>query len=97
MHSTLRELGCANLEYYESGGAEVLYEIRILSVNRRKDAAEYIAQQGLDSKGAREVARSMKEHERRKREAGQEAFRYWFRPCLRALGLGVLPGFRVQG
>ncbi|EFJ26736.1 hypothetical protein SELMODRAFT_441634 [Selaginella moellendorffii] len=42
-----------------------LYELRILSSKQRKAAAEYVVEKGLDTKGAEELARAIKQHERR--------------------------------
>ena len=56
------------------GGAEVLYETRTLSSLQRLQAAEYMIDQGLDPKFSREVAKAMKEYERRKRDEGRECF-----------------------
>lgn len=64
------------LAYFDAGGAEILYELRTLSAEQRKTAAEYVVEERLDAKGGRDVSRAMKEYERRKREEGHEFFRY---------------------
>ena len=65
----------SRLHYFDAGGAEVLYELRTLSTNQRREAAEYVMENGLEIKEARELARCIKEHERRKRDEGHECFR----------------------
>ncbi|CAI5961918.1 unnamed protein product [Closterium sp. NIES-65] len=64
----------ALLAFFDVGGAEALYELRVLAGAQRKEAAEYVAREGLDGKGARDVARAIKEYERRKREADRSHF-----------------------
>lgn len=76
VYNTLKEFGVEEhvLGFFDIGGADVLYELRVLPVDRRKIAAEYVVENALDGKGAKDLARAMKEFERRKREKGREAF-----------------------
>jgi hypothetical protein len=54
------------LAHYDQEGAEhLLYELRFLSLAQRVATSTYIAQCGLDPKGALQLARAVKEHERR--------------------------------
>uniref|UniRef100_A0A2P2NGZ6 Uncharacterized protein n=1 Tax=Rhizophora mucronata TaxID=61149 RepID=A0A2P2NGZ6_RHIMU len=61
---------------FDTGGAELLYEIRLLSVRQRAAAAGYIVQNRLDAKGAQDLARSMKDFPRRRGDLGWENFEY---------------------
>ncbi|XP_024536106.1 rubisco accumulation factor 1.1, chloroplastic-like [Selaginella moellendorffii] len=66
-----------SLEFFDFdvGGAAILYELRILSAPQRRVAAEYVIERAMgDSKAARDVARALKDFERRKREFGREFF-----------------------
>ncbi|CAI7784606.1 unnamed protein product [Closterium sp. NIES-54] len=45
--------------------AELLYELRTLPTAGRRQAAAYVAQQGLDEGGVRELVRAMRDHARR--------------------------------
>lgn len=67
-------LGAVDLSFFDNGGAEVLYEFRTLSTQQRMNAARYAIDERLDAKGARELTKAMKEHERRKRDEGQASF-----------------------
>lgn len=51
---------------------ELLYQLRTLSVSQRKAAAEYMMENGLNMSGVRELAKAIKEHERRPQ--GREGF-----------------------
>eukprot|EP00850_Spirogloea_muscicola_P023634 SM000373S13616 [mRNA] locus=s373:38575:42158:- [translate_table: standard] len=62
------------LAEFDNSGAELLYELRVLSAEGRRSAAEYAIEAGLDAKGCREVARCMKDYERRGREEGRSFF-----------------------
>ncbi|GBG62114.1 hypothetical protein CBR_g29314 [Chara braunii] len=62
------------LAEFEVSGAEVLYELRILSNSQRKAAAEYVSAHKLDAKGARDLARAIKDHERKR---GGDARRFF--------------------
>lgn len=50
---------------FERTGSDSLYELRILTQNERAGAAEFIVARNLDSEGAREVAKAVKEFSRR--------------------------------
>jgi hypothetical protein len=50
---------------FERTGSDTLYELRILTQPERAAAAEFIVSRNLDSEGAREVARAVKEFSRR--------------------------------
>lgn len=49
---------------FERTGSDSLYEFRILSVGDRVAAADLMVEKGLDSEGAKEVARALKEFSR---------------------------------
>lgn len=49
------------LERFERTGSDTLYEFRILSQGRRVDAATIVVEKGIDSEGARDVAKALKE------------------------------------
>ncbi|KAK4773112.1 hypothetical protein SAY87_028131 [Trapa incisa] len=61
---------------FELGGAELLYEIRLLSASQRSAAAEFIITNSFDAKQANELARAMKDFPRRRGEKGWEQFDY---------------------
>lgn len=50
---------------FERTGSDSLYELRILTQEQRAAAAEFIVSRNLDSEGAREVAKAVKEFARR--------------------------------
>lgn len=50
---------------FERTGSDSLYELRILTQDQRAAAAEFIVSRSLDSEGAREVAKAVKEFSRR--------------------------------
>src|ERR671933_928199 len=70
---------------FERTGSDSLYELRILTQNERAAAAEYIVARNLDSEGAREVAKAVKEFSRRstlpegfsKHPGDAVAYEYW--------------------
>ncbi|CAI0464752.1 unnamed protein product [Linum tenue] len=64
------------ISHFETGGAELLYEIRLLSTTQRAAAAHYIIQNRFDAGGAEDLARSMKDFPRRRGEKGWENFDY---------------------
>ncbi|GAB2211434.1 hypothetical protein Droror1_Dr00024747 [Drosera rotundifolia] len=75
VHQSLKEtLDPETLSYYDKGGAEILYEIRLLNAVQRTAAAIYLVENNLDARGAREVARAMKDFPSRKIEPGWESF-----------------------
>ncbi|CAN7025322.1 unnamed protein product [Brassica rapa subsp. trilocularis] len=61
---------------FETGGAELLYEIRRLSTVQRVAAAEYIVEHGFDTKGAHDLARAIKDYPHRRGDKGWEEFDY---------------------
>ncbi|KAA8539041.1 hypothetical protein F0562_025733 [Nyssa sinensis] len=62
------------LLFFDSGGAELLYEIRLLSFKQRAAAGRYVVENKLDAKGAQDLARSMKDFPRRRGDRGWESF-----------------------
>lgn len=62
------------LSFFDTGGAELLYELRLLSAAQRAAAAHYVVENRLDAKGAQEVARAMKDFPRRSAEQGWDCF-----------------------
>lgn len=70
------------LAYFDIGGADLLYELRILSAAQRKSAAELVLERKMDTKECRELARAMKDYERRKREEGWDSFSFIPGDCL---------------
>ncbi|KAI6692720.1 hypothetical protein NL676_020430 [Syzygium grande] len=61
---------------FDMGGAELLYEIRLLSAAQRSAAAEFIVRNKFDAKGAQDLARAMKDFPRRRGDRGWEKFEY---------------------
>ncbi|XP_068340775.1 rubisco accumulation factor 1.1, chloroplastic-like [Pyrus communis] len=61
---------------FDLGGSELLYEIRLLSVQQRAAAARFIIENKLDPKGTQDLARSIKDFPRRRTEKGWESFDY---------------------
>lgn len=61
---------------FDLGGAELLYEIRLLSAQQRSSAATYIVSNGFNAKEAQELARAMKDFPRRRGDKGWESFNY---------------------
>lgn len=64
------------LSFFDSGGAEILYQIRLLSTKQRAAAASFIVERRLDVQGAEELARSIKDFPRRRGDKGWESFDY---------------------
>ena len=64
------------LSSFDLGGAELLYEIRLLSAQQRAAAARYIVDNKLDAKGAQDLARAMKDFPRRRGDKGWDSFDY---------------------
>ncbi|GAQ82384.1 hypothetical protein KFL_001090310 [Klebsormidium nitens] len=62
------------LRFFDIAGSGVLYELRVLAVNQRRSAAEYIIDNNLDAKGVRELAKAIKDHERKRGGEGRDAF-----------------------
>ncbi|MEW6495294.1 MAG: RuBisCO accumulation factor 1 [Cyanobacteriota bacterium] len=67
VHTTLINAGVSDAvrSRFERTGSDTLYELRILTQSERADAAEFIVARNLDSEGAREVAKAIKEFSRR--------------------------------
>ncbi|XP_030534820.2 rubisco accumulation factor 1.1, chloroplastic-like [Rhodamnia argentea] len=61
---------------FDMGGAELLYEIRLLSAAERSAAAEFIVRNKFDARGAQDLARAMKDFPRRRGDKGWEKFEY---------------------
>ncbi|KAH8491147.1 hypothetical protein H0E87_023329 [Populus deltoides] len=61
---------------FDLGGAELLYEIRLLSATQRSAAARYIVLNKMDAKGAQDLARAIKDFPRRRGEKFWESFDY---------------------
>lgn len=70
------------LSFYDIGGADLLYELRILSSEQRKSASLYALARKMDVKEYRDLARAIKDYERRKREEGWESFTFCPGDCL---------------
>ncbi|KAE9593529.1 hypothetical protein Lal_00036284 [Lupinus albus] len=64
------------ISYFDIGGEQLLYEIRLLSAKQRASAAEFIVQNNLDVNGAQQLARAIKDFPSRKDERGRENFDY---------------------
>lgn len=64
------------LSAFDTGGSELLYEIRLLSASQRVAAARYIVVNKLDGQGAQDLARAMKDFPRRRGDKGWESFDY---------------------
>ncbi len=67
VHDTLMKVGVSEnvRSRFERTGSDTLYELRILTQPERATAAEFIVARNLDSEGAREVAKALKEFSRR--------------------------------
>ncbi|KAH0711684.1 hypothetical protein KY290_007319 [Solanum tuberosum] len=76
VRDTLIECGLdeETLSFFESGGAELLYEIRLLSGKQRVDAARFMVRNGFDMKQAQDLARAMKDFPRRRIDYGWDKF-----------------------
>ncbi|KAK9146426.1 hypothetical protein Sjap_006329 [Stephania japonica] len=64
------------LSFYETSGAELLYEIRLLNATQRLRAARFIFVYGLDGKAAQDLARAVKDFPRRRGDPGWDKFSY---------------------
>ncbi|KAJ8551586.1 hypothetical protein K7X08_021601 [Anisodus acutangulus] len=62
------------LSFFDSGGAELLYEIRLLSARQRADAASFMVRNAFDAKQAQDLARAMKDYPRRRVDYGWDKF-----------------------
>jgi hypothetical protein len=67
VYTTLLSAGMSDAvrSRFERTGSDSLYELRILTQSDRAAAAEFIVSRNLDSEGAREVAKAIKEFSRR--------------------------------
>ncbi len=67
VYTTLIDAGVSDAvkSRFERTGSDSLYELRILTQNERPAAAEFIVARNLDSEGAREVAKAVKDFSRR--------------------------------
>ncbi|MCO5614396.1 hypothetical protein L7F22_068676 [Adiantum nelumboides] len=70
------------LSFYDIGGADLLYELRILSSDQRKSAALYALGRKMDVNEYHDLARAMKDHERRRQEEGWGSFTFCPGDCL---------------
>ena len=78
MVSTLLKFDQSDLELissFNTGSAELLYEIRLLSATQRA-AVRHIVNNRFDGRGAQELASAMKDFLRRSRAKGWESFDY---------------------
>ncbi|KAF5177169.1 Rubisco accumulation factor 1.1 protein [Thalictrum thalictroides] len=66
------------LSFFDNGGAELLYEIRLLNAVQRASAANYMVKNNFDGLKAQELARSVKDFPRRKGDLGWDSFNYTF-------------------
>lgn len=64
------------LSFFDTGGAELLYEIRLLSASQRAATAKYAVENKLDSRGCRDLARAVKDFPRRKGDTAWGKFNY---------------------
>ncbi|XVF06378.1 hypothetical protein REPUB_Repub06bG0043100 [Reevesia pubescens] len=64
------------VSFFYTGGAELLYEIRLLSATQRAESARFLVENRLDAKGAQDLARAIKDFPRRKTDKGWRSFDY---------------------
>ncbi|XP_014510931.1 rubisco accumulation factor 1.1, chloroplastic [Vigna radiata var. radiata] len=64
------------LAAFDTGGAELLYELRLLSTSQRVAAALFLVENRCDGKAAKELARAMKDFPSRRGDKGWESFDY---------------------
>lgn len=62
------------VSFFETSGAELLYEIRLLSYSQRAAAVRYVVENNFDAKKTQDLARSMKDKPRRRGDKGWESF-----------------------
>lgn len=76
MYKSLQAQGfpAEQLRFFDVAGSGVLYELRVLAVNQRRSAAEYIVEKNLDVKEVRELAKAIKDHERKRGGEGRDHF-----------------------
>nr|GMC92741.1 rubisco accumulation factor 1, chloroplastic [Ipomoea batatas] len=68
------EIDAETLSFFDRGGAELLYEIRILSAAQRATAADFLVGNNFDAKQAETLARAMKDFPMRLGDRGWAAF-----------------------
>ncbi|CAH9065566.1 unnamed protein product [Cuscuta europaea] len=68
------KIDAATLSFFDSGGAELLYEIRILSAAQRAAAADFIVKNRSDAKQSQNLARAMKDFPLRRVDRGWAMF-----------------------
>ncbi|KAL5712155.1 Rik1-associated factor 1 [Ranunculus cassubicifolius] len=66
------------LQFFDQGGADLLYEIRLLNQSQRAAAARYMVKNNFDGRSARDLAKSIKDFPRRRGDLGWECFNYLF-------------------
>ncbi|KAL3689334.1 hypothetical protein R1sor_015643 [Riccia sorocarpa] len=62
------------IQWFDNGGAEILYELRTLSAQQRRASAEYIMGRNMDGKGARDLSKAVKDFDKRRSVQGWESF-----------------------
>lgn len=62
------------VSFFDTTGAELLYEIRLLSNSQRAAAVRYVVGNNFDAKMTQDLARSMKDKPRRQGDKGWESF-----------------------
>lgn len=70
------KLETETLSFFDNGGADLLYEIRLLNATQRASAARYIVKNNFGGRDARDVAKAVKDFPRRKGDLGWECFDY---------------------
>ncbi|KAG0567191.1 hypothetical protein KC19_7G117500 [Ceratodon purpureus] len=67
VYQSMVEAGCPPdlLSWFDESKVEILYSLRTLSAKQRRSAAEYVRDNDLDVVGALELAKAIKDHERR--------------------------------
>ncbi|XP_019151354.1 PREDICTED: rubisco accumulation factor 1.1, chloroplastic [Ipomoea nil] len=68
------EIDAETLDFFDRGGAELLYEIRILSAEQRVAAAGFLVGNNFDAKQSETLARAMKDFPMRRGDRGWAAF-----------------------
>lgn len=70
------KLDAETLSFFDNGGADLLYEIRLLNAMQRESAACYMVKNNFDGRDARDLAKAVKDFPRRKGDLGWECFDY---------------------
>ncbi|KAI3897077.1 hypothetical protein MKX03_009680 [Papaver bracteatum] len=70
------ELEPQALAFFDNGGAEILYEVRLLSAAQRVASARYIIEKRFDARETQELAKAIKDFPRRQNDKGWENFNY---------------------